>query len=174
MTLSIATAALWAHSYRADDFLSLAHASAQRGIGPDANAAWHCEQWDVSGEANRGRLVITYDVMDDWVNSNESQVPRGFRITGAIDRAQANPFAGHPWFEWSNTFDGSDAGGEIALEFPLPALFLLTAMLSAAALWGWARKRSGIEPSCRVCGYDLRASVGRCPECGIQVTVERR
>jgi hypothetical protein len=166
LLIGIATAVLWAHSYRANDFLSLAHAWAEREINPDGNPAWHCRQWDVSGEANRGRLVLSYDLADEWLNSNESHVPRGFRVSCAADRGQAHNFAGHPWFEWSNTFDGSVAGGEIALAFPLPALFLLTALLPAATLRRRLRTRGRAHPSCLVCGYDLRATPDRCPECG--------
>lgn len=166
LLMCIATAVLWAHSYRANDFVSLAHASAERGSDPNGNPAWHCSQWDVSGEANRGRLVVSYDLAEEWLNSGQSQVPRGFRLSYAADRRQAHYFAGHPWFEWSNTFDGSVAGGEIAMTFPLPALFLLTALLPAAALRRRLRTRRWREPRCLVCGYDLRATPDRCPECG--------
>lgn len=48
--------------------------------------------------------------------------------------------------------------------FLIGTLFTITAMISAARLWKLrSRLRSGL---CPACGYDLRGSIGTCPECG--------
>jgi hypothetical protein len=54
----------------------------------------------------------------------------------------------------------------VGLDYPL--LFLAAAALPAAIAWrAWRRRvRADRAGNCRVCGYDLRASPGRCPECG--------
>jgi hypothetical protein len=59
-------------------------------------------------------------------------------------------------------------------EFDFPAWFLLVITLPLPALWCYRflsrrrryRRKHGL---CLVCGYDLRASPGRCPECGTAI-----
>jgi hypothetical protein len=146
--------------------MSIAHASARRATNPDGNPAWDCTHWGISGEANCGRLVVSYDLLDDGLNSDQSNVERGFHIYGFADRDSPKVLAACPWFAWSNTFDGSEVGGEAALQIPLPLLMVMTALLPAVAFGRIVRKRGRAESGCRVCGYDRRATPGRCPECG--------
>lgn len=49
---------------------------------------------------------------------------------------------------------------------PLWSLCLLAAMLPAIKLRSWMRRSRIPEGHCQTCGYDLRASPERCPECG--------
>jgi len=51
----------------------------------------------------------------------------------------------------------------------IPFLYLVTGPLCVAALWGWRlRKRRNLiqQGCCPQCGYDMRATPDRCPECG--------
>jgi hypothetical protein len=58
-------------------------------------------------------------------------------------------------------------GSYTYLGAPYWLLFLLT--ISAPALWAlgwWKRRRRFREGHCRDCGYDLRETPEKCPECG--------
>jgi hypothetical protein len=90
----------------------------------------------------------------DWLGffAGHSEALERYRITpnGPIYRApfQYFTFAAPWWF-----------------------LVLIFAIAPIRALWRWAgrlwrRRRRDARGSCRACGYDLRATPDRCPECG--------
>jgi hypothetical protein len=55
--------------------------------------------------------------------------------------------------------------------FPHWALVGLFGLMPAIALIGWLRRRRAHRTGhCRRCGYDLRATPDRCPECGFEPT----
>ena len=71
-------------------------------------------------------------------------------------------------YEWSES--GVTLGGRGAV-FPLWAVTLLTAAAPLVSLVRYRRRRThpaGARP-CPSCGYDLRATPDRCPECGTPV-----
>ena len=53
-----------------------------------------------------------------------------------------------------------------ALCVPAWSVALMTATLPALGIWRWLRKRRPAPGLCPACGYDLRATPERCPECG--------
>jgi hypothetical protein len=58
---------------------------------------------------------------------------------------------------------------------PFYAMFALTALLPALRLRGWIKRRGRrLGNHCSKCGYDLRATPDRCPECGTESADETR
>lgn len=58
--------------------------------------------------------------------------------------------------------------GETSIAVPLWFVFVITAVLPAVSITRGVRRwrRSRVPGLCSACGYDLRASPERCPECG--------
>ena len=75
-----------------------------------------------------------------------------------------------PWWWWSGMSveaDRSPAGGR----YFLLSLSMVWPLMALAGALVWARHRGRSHPTgcCVFCGYDLRATPERCPECGTSV-----
>jgi hypothetical protein len=111
---------------------------------------------------------------DDWAQWNDAQWAEWTRNYESWDRKRwsvhirANPnavfaFGRQPFYGYpANSFS-------IHLYYwiVIPALAAWPATRAATLLVRRARRVEGSVP-CHACGYDLRASPGRCPECGAE------
>jgi hypothetical protein len=69
-----------------------------------------------------------------------------------------------PWGFFASTGWPPKQDHWIGLEAPL--WFLVTMFAMLPAWWVWRKLRQRKVGACRACGYDLRATPNRCPECG--------
>jgi len=83
------------------------------------------------------------------------------------------PFFGSPsMFGYESQYGTSPLGPDERhrLFVPWMLLLIVTIVPGAILLWRERRRRAGIAKGlCAKCGYDLRASKERCPECGTAI-----
>ena len=163
MLLCVAVCVLWVRSFGAVDtlqYVRLADAVGGRSTG-------------IAAASLRGRVKLS---VSWWPKRRGERLhtPSGWRAfserlqPGMLERAPPDMAA----FWWRLGFgrrwdDQHRRQGDRFLVLPYWPLFTLSLLppVSAGRRWLRCRDRSR-KGLCPACGYDLRASPGRCPECG--------
>jgi hypothetical protein len=141
LALCVATVVLWVSTYHNRKLYRQPSTRVLNGL-------WSKEVWI---ESDTGRLSLL------CVSSNGQMVEEFFTPK---------------WLERHGFYvrrtNGIYMGGVtlIIFELHLPHWFLLVVFALPLALRLMARKPRGRVGMCQVCGYDLRATPDRCPECG--------
>jgi hypothetical protein len=152
LLLCAASAALWVRSYRTVDDVSYV------ADGPPPLPS-------VSYFANSVDGGITFDRFVRTAPSPQTpgRIPTGFSARHGSVRRYRPPV---------NLLGfGADVrtgifGVQYEVVVPYYAVVLITSVLPALGLWRYVRRPRRAGGHCPKCGYDLRATPERCPECG--------
>ena len=148
LLLCVAVCVLWVRSYRVADSFVTSRNLAVSGLGKLALLRSYGTEGD---NASAGRGLGRY-------NPDNLNVEIGVLFQGSREWA-----VGDAWV----LLNGDRAGGRVLVVVPDWVVVLLTAPAPAAWAARWYRRRRRRSAGlCASCGYDLRATPGRCPECG--------
>lgn len=107
-----------------------------------------------------------------WRHRTDSWHVREEFVTRAFERAATMPTSLFScWGVRVNTTKGGDLQGRskpgVLVLVRCWVVMVVSGVWPALAMFGrWRRRRVTSEGYCAECGYDLRATPGRCPECG--------
>ncbi|MGH7179663.1 MAG: hypothetical protein ACREJC_19970 [Tepidisphaeraceae bacterium] len=173
LLLCLATAVLWIRSYWAWD--EIGHLTATGAGNPrvmstfrmnSAGGVLHVSIWKAfSGPKQRLKFRLTPENYAEWGwESVSAGRTTSTQSKGILERA------GFSWrFADAPSGDGEHRDFEWVASSPYWAVALVLALPWYFAPIYWKRRRRArrkVVGQCQRCGYDLRASPQRCPECG--------
>lgn len=172
LALCLATASLWVRSHwHVDALFRLRHRSGHHLISYRGHLYYYWSDQGIEGFHDAHDFGAAQGGMPAWY---AVPIPPD-AMPGDVQSAIAGLFGGPNGRSWKSggiQWAGYDLAGPNPLSqrlLVLPLAYVAVPLALLPAGWGIARLRSGRrkhEGTCPTCGYDLRASPGRCPECG--------
>jgi len=127
----------------------------------DGVALWIQPCWRASLTTERGRIVITWQYYPP-------EYPATHGISWSMEQNQPSLY-GPPWRIWNFGFGVMRPNADVEqtdLFIPFWFVCVLLAAAPAVPVRGLHRLKERGRDVCKFCGYDLRASPTKCPECG--------
>jgi hypothetical protein len=143
-----------------------------KSLGPGESSSWSLG--GVATVALQSRTIRLRDIHLD-----ETTARRRLRSAAYDERSAGTRRAGLQWLTGRHSIGSLDTdatpAGTVqhwaAAVMPHPWLLLITGAYPAWwSVRAWRRRRRTQAGLCRACGDDLRATPGRCPECGAEAT----
>ena len=158
---------LWIRSHRRSDILGLfLHRGYANGLISDRGKA-------VAFHTNisfGGPRAYTYDFLT-MPNDEFIDVRAMLYQTAPLPTPVAGLLMGHKGTDAFSMLPGSK------YQYVVVPFWMLAIVTGVPLLAGlrtfWVRRKWGTANTCGGCGYDLRASSGRCPECGWEIPVAK-
>jgi hypothetical protein len=169
LALCLATVVLWVRSYAHHDLAVYEVQTGQVRSGVEFDSALGLLGIQADGYSEFDETIRRYGSRGRWWFHT---VP-----IDAVDRVSlTHRMVGFTGWHTQTIGYGFEGGGGVEqhrLFVPHWAVVALLLVLPARRGLGWVRsRRRDRRGLCRACGYDLRASRGRCPECGAAIAGE--
>jgi hypothetical protein len=182
LLLFVVVVALWVRSYWVGDLFQHVgdEGSGQSARGvftASGSLGWwrdktECQSSDPEGDWARMMKQGGIEIEDGWqwlrlappyVPGEDHMLQDQWDILGFRWAKADLHYPANPSFTWGVSF-----GRFVA---PFWCVALVAGVLPLTAMWRWWTKRPNRAGLCLQCGYDLRATPGRCPECGAETRV---
>ena len=148
LVLCLGTVGLWVDSYRYTTHVLYAWSPWVAGIQSQ------------DGKVTLGAIACEVPFSQGWSCNRDVPKPE---ISFTLDT-----YVWHSGDDWANTVQGS---GRILRSHQIAARHLSLAVVFSILPLVWAGRERIPPGHCEKCGYDLRASEERCPECGTAIPI---
>ena len=176
LVLCVATAAMWVRSRGGRDEVSFI---TQRS---SPNGGWGWREWAAVSE--HGELLLRtghrdyrnpeniryykWTLLKQWPQwSHDRRTDHPYIVYGPVSYWNRIGFYAHRGWEYQTRWTPAGSFRSVAVpDWVLLLIFALPPLLRSRRLLSIRRYGPGL---CRACGYDLRATPERCPECGTAI-----